>query len=303
MAQAPPPAPSSPRLPDGSWGPLPCPDSPPTCTMILIVPRGWWSVHKRHCRMLQKPMPERSSAPPRLQHSGWNAHALPTAWPPAAPGTCTPPPPHLWPLHLGRFTPMTSAGWGSLLYRLMWRLLPPPPGDLDHNYTDAEFTGPPEMASFPNSSFPENLGFWHGVGDECKEDKHAFDTKELLKTANFENHLWKNVFFWRVALGIWRCPCEGSPATCSRFWCRGSGSRKARGIAARPLRFVQNSQGFGQFNRSVVLKLMSIKSMMPSSHLILCRPLLLPSMFPSIRVFSKESVLCIRWPKYWSHRG
>ena len=46
---------------------------------------------------------------------------------------------------------------------------------------------------------------------------------------------------------------------------------------------------------------MSIKSVMPSSHLILCCPLLLlPSNFPSIRVFLKESVLCIRWPKYWS---
>ena len=50
-----------------------------------------------------------------------------------------------------------------------------------------------------------------------------------------------------------------------------------------------------------LLKLMSIKSVMPSSHLILCRPLLLlPSVFPSIRVFSNESVLCILWPKYWS---
>jgi len=50
-----------------------------------------------------------------------------------------------------------------------------------------------------------------------------------------------------------------------------------------------------------LLKLMSIKSVMPSNHLILCRPLLLlPSIFPSIRVFSNESVLCIRWPKYWS---
>ena len=48
-------------------------------------------------------------------------------------------------------------------------------------------------------------------------------------------------------------------------------------------------------------KLMSIESVMPSSHLILCRPLLLlPSIFPSIRVFSSESVLHIRWPKYWS---
>ena len=50
-----------------------------------------------------------------------------------------------------------------------------------------------------------------------------------------------------------------------------------------------------------LLKLMSIKSVMPSNHLILCCPLLLPpSVFPSIRVFSSESVLCIRWPKYWS---
>ena len=49
-----------------------------------------------------------------------------------------------------------------------------------------------------------------------------------------------------------------------------------------------------------LLKLISIELMMPSNHLILCRPLLLPSTFPSIRVFSKESVLHIRWPKYWS---
>ena len=50
-----------------------------------------------------------------------------------------------------------------------------------------------------------------------------------------------------------------------------------------------------------LLKLMSVKSVMPSNHLILCCPfLLLPSTFPSIRVFSSESVLPIRWPNYWS---
>ena len=50
-----------------------------------------------------------------------------------------------------------------------------------------------------------------------------------------------------------------------------------------------------------LLKLMSIGSVMPSIHLVLCRPLLLlPSVFPSIRVFSNESALCIRWPNYWS---
>ena len=48
------------------------------------------------------------------------------------------------------------------------------------------------------------------------------------------------------------------------------------------------------------LKPMSIKSVMPSNHLILCRSLLLPSTFPSIRVFSNKSALHIRWPKYWS---
>ena len=54
-------------------------------------------------------------------------------------------------------------------------------------------------------------------------------------------------------------------------------------------------------NSRSLLKLMSIESMMPSNHLILCHPLfLLPSIFPSIRVFSNKSALCIRWPKYWS---
>ena len=54
-------------------------------------------------------------------------------------------------------------------------------------------------------------------------------------------------------------------------------------------------------NSQSLPKLMSIESVMPSNHLILCRPLLLlPSIFPSIRVFSNESALCIRWPKYWS---
>ena len=62
---------------------------------------------------------------------------------------------------------------------------------------------------------------------------------------------------------------------------------------ARPPLSITNSQN--------LLKLMSIKSVMPSNHLILCRPLLpLPSIFHSIRVFFNESVLWTRWPKYWS---
>ena len=54
-------------------------------------------------------------------------------------------------------------------------------------------------------------------------------------------------------------------------------------------------------NSQSLLKVMSIESVMPSNHLIFCHPLLLlPSIFPSMKVFSKESVLCTRWPKYWS---
>ena len=53
-------------------------------------------------------------------------------------------------------------------------------------------------------------------------------------------------------------------------------------------------------NSRSLLKLMSIELVMPSNHLILCHPLLLPWIFPSIRVSSSESVLHIRWPKYWS---
>ena len=53
-------------------------------------------------------------------------------------------------------------------------------------------------------------------------------------------------------------------------------------------------------NTQSLLKLISIESVMASNHLILCHPLLLPSVFPSIRVFFNESVLCIRLPKYWS---
>ena len=64
-------------------------------------------------------------------------------------------------------------------------------------------------------------------------------------------------------------------------------------VAHQTSLFITNSQS--------LLKLMSIESVMPFNHLILCRPLLLlPSVFPSIRVFFSESVLRIRWPKYWS---
>ena len=62
-----------------------------------------------------------------------------------------------------------------------------------------------------------------------------------------------------------------------------------------------DGQGVSITNSQSLPKLLSIESVMLSNHLILCRPLLLlPSIFPSIRVFSNESALRIRWPKYWS---
>ena len=62
-----------------------------------------------------------------------------------------------------------------------------------------------------------------------------------------------------------------------------------------------STSGFPVHHQLLEVKLMSIESVMPSNHLILCHPLLLlPSIFPNIKVFSNESVLCIRWPKCWS---
>ena len=64
---------------------------------------------------------------------------------------------------------------------------------------------------------------------------------------------------------------------------------------------LQHTRSLSFTNSWNLLKRMSIQSVMPSNHLILCHPLLLlPLIFPSIRVFLNESVLCIRWSKYWS---
>ena len=92
-------------------------------------------------------------------------------------------------------------------------------------------------------------------------------------------HLWHALHF----LNIWSCCCCSVTQSCP------------------PLRptALQTSLSF-TISRSL-LKLMPIESVMPSNYLILCGPLLLPtSIFPSIRVFSNESVPLIRWPKYWS---
>ena len=87
---------------------------------------------------------------------------------------------------------------------------------------------------------------------------------------------------------------------------RQAGSQSFIQLLSRVQFFATPWKAAGQVSLSVtnsqsLLKLMSIESVMPSNHLILCHPFLfLPSIFPSIRVFSNESVLCIRWPKYRS---
>ena len=77
-------------------------------------------------------------------------------------------------------------------------------------------------------------------------------------------------------------------------------SRSVTSDSATPWTAARQASLFIVISRSL-LKLASVQSVMPSNHAILCRLLLLlPSVFPCIRVFSNESVLCIRWPKYWS---
>ena len=78
-------------------------------------------------------------------------------------------------------------------------------------------------------------------------------------------------------------------------------SRSVMSECLRPHELQHAKASWSITNSRSLLKLMSIESVTPSNYLILCCPLLLPlSIFPSIRVFPKKSVLCIRWPKYWS---
>ena len=83
---------------------------------------------------------------------------------------------------------------------------------------------------------------------------------------------------------------------------RGSSVQSFSHVQLFPAPWTASCQAFLSITSSwSLLKFMSVEPVMPSNHLMLCRPLLLlPSIFPSIRVFSLESVLRIRWPKYWS---
>ena len=90
--------------------------------------------------------------------------------------------------------------------------------------------------------------------------------------------MWHSWLFWNVQF-------SSVTQSCSIFVTPWTAARQASF-------FITNSQS--------ILKLISIETVIPSNHLIPCHPLLPPSIFPSIRVFSNESVLHIRWPKYWS---
>ena len=83
------------------------------------------------------------------------------------------------------------------------------------------------------------------------------------------------------------------------MWSSVQFNRSVMSDSLRPHR-LQHTASLSITNSWSLIRLMSIKSVMPSNHLILRRPLLLLSIFPSIRVFSNESALRIRWPKYWS---
>ena len=104
--------------------------------------------------------------------------------------------------------------------------------------------------------------------------------KEMVHMKHFKGRTY--------LLGIWFINQFSSDQLLSHVW-----------LLATP--WIAACQAFLSItNSQSLLKHMSIESMMPFNHLILCCPLLPPSIFPSIRVFSNESVLCIRWPKYWS---
>ena len=98
-----------------------------------------------------------------------------------------------------------------------------------------------------------------------------------------------------VSVGYWHSLASSTVASSVQFIC----SVTSDSLQPHGLQHARNSLSIT--NLQILLKLMFFESVMPSNHLILCHPLLLlPSVFPTIIVFSNESVLCIRWPKCWS---
>ena len=121
------------------------------------------------------------------------------------------------------------------------------------------------------------------------------DCKEIqpVKPKTLQRH---NPVFW------WREPLHGWQQLQAQVWGQAVTSVQfSRSVVYDSLRPHGPQASLSITNSRNLLKFMSIKSVMPSNHLIFCHPnLLLSSIFPSIRVFSNESVLHNRWPKYWS---
>ena len=117
-----------------------------------------------------------------------------------------------------------------------------------------------------------------------------------------QNLLPSEIISWNYLLPSWtHQPIRGQPGQCPPLWLLVQFSHSVMSDPLWPHGLQHARPPLSITNSRSSLKLMSIELMMPSNHLILCCPLLLlPSIFPRIRVFSNESVLCIRWPRYWS---
>ena len=146
---------------------------------------------------------------------------------------------------------------------------------------------------YKESWAPKNWYFWTVMFEKTHES--PLDFKEIKPVNPKGNQCW--VFIGRTdaeAPTLWSPDVKSSLTGKDPDWGLGKIEDKRRGQQRmRWLNSITNSQS--------PPKPISIESVMPSNHLILCHPLLLlPSTFPNNRVFSKESVLHIRWPKYWS---
>ena len=136
-----------------------------------------------------------------------------------------------------------------------------------------------------------------GSRKKSEFEDHIFIRKMEINISNMESSLNQRRQIKKLALLLWKTKNTHTDTQLSRS-VQFSSVPQSCLFAAPWTAAHQASQSITK-SRSL-LKLMSIESVMPSNHLILCGPLLLLSMFPSIRVFSNESILPIRWPKYWS---
>ena len=159
--------------------------------------------------------------------------------------------------------------------------------------------GPPGPIIIFNSfseRLPISTSFSYFSGILC----YSFIWVIVLCTFISINFLWLWFSFWKLQ------DCSSSCLFCLPSGGWGWWEGLLFGCSVESWLFVTPWTAAGQASLSCtlshsLLKLMSIKSVMPSNHLILCHALLLPpSIFPSDRVFSNESAFCIRWPKYWS---